>query len=244
MWTPIADWAVLRGHVAALRRARLRPGRAPDRRSAGPGIASSRTRAMTAPPARWPLSGPLTSLPLDFPDVVAAAAGFRFTHVDVVALADRPQTHREMLAEAGVLVACASLGRNLPEGVSLDALSVTSRRAAVEVVKQQINDAAQLGATTAYLIPPLDDRGALLARVHRGLLPARRSCRRPDDEAVPGTDPGPLAAGLGRGAALPGGGRPPQPGPVARRGPLLDQRRATGRGCPPGRLTPCLRPPR
>jgi len=117
---------------------------------------------MTAPATRFPLSVLLTSLPLDFPAAVETTARLGFTHVDVVALVDRPDAHREALAEAGVLVACASLGRDLPEGVSLDALSVTSRRTAVELAKRQINDAAQLGATTAYLIPPSDDRGACL----------------------------------------------------------------------------------
>ncbi len=60
------------------------------------------------------------------------------------------------------MVACAALGRGLPEGVSIDALSASTRRTAVELVKRQINDAAQLGATTAYLIPPADDQGACL----------------------------------------------------------------------------------
>lgn len=117
---------------------------------------------MTSPLTPWPLSVLLTSLPLDFPQAVAEAARLGFTHVDVVAQVDRPETDREALAQAGVLVACASLGRDLPEGVSLDALSVTSRKTAVELVKRQINDAAQLGATTAYLVPPADDRGACL----------------------------------------------------------------------------------
>ncbi len=114
------------------------------------------------PSPRWPLSVLLTSLPLDFAAAVDAAARLGFTHVDVVALVDRPESHREALAAADVLVACASLGRDLPEGISLDALAVSSRRPAVDLVKRQINDAAQLGATTAYLIPPADDRGACL----------------------------------------------------------------------------------
>ncbi len=117
---------------------------------------------MTAAPACWPLSVLLTSLPGDFATAVSTAAGLGFTHVDVIALTDRPNSHREALAEADVLVACAALGRDLPQGISLDALAVASRRTAVELVKQQINDSAQLGVTTAYLIPPLDDSRACL----------------------------------------------------------------------------------
>ena len=108
------------------------------------------------------LSVLLTSLPGSFAEVVAKAAGLGFGLVDVVAVVERPLPDREALADTGVGVACASLGRDLSAGLSLDALSVTTRRAAIEEVKRQLNDAATLGATCAYLVPPLDDRGACL----------------------------------------------------------------------------------
>jgi sugar phosphate isomerase/epimerase len=108
------------------------------------------------------LSVLLTSLPGLFPEVVAKAAGLGFGLVDVVAVVERPLVDREAIAAAGVGVACAALGRDLSAGLSLDALSMTTRRAAVEEVKRQLNDAAALGATCAYLVPPLDDRGACL----------------------------------------------------------------------------------
>jgi sugar phosphate isomerase/epimerase len=95
----------------------------------------------------------LTSLPLDFGPGCACAAELGFTHVDVVALADRPDAHCEALADTGLLVACAALGRDLPAGIGLDVAAVGPRREAVELVKRQIVDAARLGATRAYLVP-------------------------------------------------------------------------------------------
>lgn len=115
---------------------------------------------MSAERSPGPLSVMLSSLALDFADAVAAAARLGFSHVDVTALVERPAAHREALAEAGVLVGCAALGRDLPAGVSLDALSLARRREAVQLVERQINDAALLGAICAYIVPPADDQGA------------------------------------------------------------------------------------
>jgi len=114
------------------------------------------------------LSVLLTSLPGLFADAVATAARLGFGTVDVVAMVERPLLDREALADAGVGVGCASLGRALAAGVSLDSLSVTARRMALEEVKRQLNDAALLGATCAYLTPPLDDRGACLPAFAEG----------------------------------------------------------------------------
>jgi sugar phosphate isomerase/epimerase len=98
----------------------------------------------------------LTSLPLDFEAAVRQAAALGFQHVDVVALADRPAAHLDPLADAGVLVSCAAVGRGLPEGVALDAPSAEIRRAAAEEVERHIADAARLGATHSYVVPALD----------------------------------------------------------------------------------------
>jgi sugar phosphate isomerase/epimerase len=117
---------------------------------------------MTAPTA-WPLSAFLTSLPLDFAAAVRAAADLGFTHVDPVALAERPAAHLDALAAAGVVVACTPLGRDLPAGVSLDADDVGLRRAALELVRRQVADAARLGATCAYLVPPTRTEETALA---------------------------------------------------------------------------------
>jgi sugar phosphate isomerase/epimerase len=102
----------------------------------------------------WPLSAFLTSLPLDFAGAVRVAAELGFTHVDPVALAERPADHLDALAAAGVVVSCTPLGRDLPEGLALDADDVGLRRTALEHVRRQVIDAAQLGATCAYLVPP------------------------------------------------------------------------------------------
>jgi sugar phosphate isomerase/epimerase len=119
---------------------------------------------MKSSPDKYPLSAMLTSLPLDFEAAVQQARGLGFTHVDVVGLADRPAAHREALAESGLLVSCAAVGRGLPDGCTLDAASVQIRREAWEEVKRQIADAARLGATHCYVIPGMDGSDEGLAR--------------------------------------------------------------------------------
>jgi sugar phosphate isomerase/epimerase len=110
---------------------------------------------------RWPVSAFLTSLPLAFPEAVARAAALGFTHVDVVAQEDRPPADLEALAETGVVVLCASLGRGLPPGASLDAADFAPSAVARAAVQRQLDDAARLGATAAYLVPPADSGNAL-----------------------------------------------------------------------------------
>jgi sugar phosphate isomerase/epimerase len=110
------------------------------------------------------LSALLTSLPGDFVAGVHQLAALGFAYVDVVALVDRPAQHGEALAESGLLVRCASVGRALPEGQSLDAESLEARRCAVETIRLHIADAALLGATNCYLVPGKDESAAGLAR--------------------------------------------------------------------------------
>jgi sugar phosphate isomerase/epimerase len=111
----------------------------------------------------WPLAAFLTSLPLDFPAAVAEVAALGFSHVDVVALTERLPMHAEALADAGVLVGCAALGRDLPPGCALDAADIQLRRAAMQQVQRQVTDAARLGATHCYLVPGTDRSADALA---------------------------------------------------------------------------------
>jgi sugar phosphate isomerase/epimerase len=104
----------------------------------------------------WPLAAFATSLPGDFAAVLARIAALGFTHVDLVAEIDRPPEHLEALADSGLLVSCAALGRNLPPGHTLDAAEVGVRRATLSLLQRQLADAARLGATTAYLVPGRD----------------------------------------------------------------------------------------
>ena len=107
----------------------------------------------------FPISVLLTSLPLPFEDAVRQAAALGFTHVDVVGLAERPAAHLDALADAGLLVSCAAVGRGLAQGQALDAAPAADRRAAVEEVKRHIADAARLGATHCYVVPGLHAEG-------------------------------------------------------------------------------------
>src|SRR5437016_5189139 len=106
----------------------------------------------------------LTSLPLDFAGAVQQVGRLGFTHADLVAVTDRSAADREALAESGLVVSCAALGRNLPPGCALDAADLAARQQTVALVRDQITDAAQLGATWAYLIPDLDPGPAALHR--------------------------------------------------------------------------------
>jgi sugar phosphate isomerase/epimerase len=109
-----------------------------------------------------PLAAFLTSLPLDFVEAVRQSAALGFTHVDVVAQVERPTAHLDALADAGVVVSCAALGRGLPDGHALDATDVGVRRATLDALRQQVADAARLGATCAYLVPGVrGDAGSL-----------------------------------------------------------------------------------
>jgi D-psicose/D-tagatose/L-ribulose 3-epimerase len=118
--------------------------------------------------SRWSLAAFATSLPGDFAAALTQIAGLGFTHVDVVAEIDCPAEHLESLADSGLLVSCAALGRQLPAGHTLDAVEVSVRRATLELLRRQVSDAARLGATTAYLVPGLDNSATALARFAEG----------------------------------------------------------------------------
>jgi len=76
--------------------------------------------------------------------------------VDVVAVADRPEEELEALADSGLLVSCAAVGRGLPEGQTLDARERSLRHAGLEQTKRHITDAARLGVTHCYVVPGHD----------------------------------------------------------------------------------------
>ncbi len=110
-----------------------------------------------------PLSVLLDGSPADFAAEVRLAADLGFRCVDVVALEERPEADREALADAGVLVGCAAVGRGLPAGCTLDAADAGLRREAVGRMRRQLADAARLGATCAYVVSGMDGGAAALA---------------------------------------------------------------------------------
>jgi sugar phosphate isomerase/epimerase len=111
----------------------------------------------------WSLGVLLDGPPADFTAEVQLAADLGFASVDVVALEERPETDRDALAVAGVLVRCAAVGRGLPDGSVLDAADAGRRRDALDRVRPQIADAARLGATHAYVVSGMDASPAGLA---------------------------------------------------------------------------------
>jgi sugar phosphate isomerase/epimerase len=110
------------------------------------------------------LSAMLTSLPLPFDQALRQVRDLSFRYADVVAVSDRPPADLEALADSGLLVWCAAVGRGLPAGQTLDAEDVGLRRAALEEVKRHIADAARLGAGVCYVVPGTDLGRAALER--------------------------------------------------------------------------------
>jgi sugar phosphate isomerase/epimerase len=110
------------------------------------------------------LSALLTSLPFDFGRGIRELQALGFTHVDLVGLAERSSKHLEMLAESGLTVSCGAIGRELPEGCTLDAPSVALRRTAVELMQRQIADIARLGGLYVYVVPPRYGSNEAVAR--------------------------------------------------------------------------------
>lgn len=109
------------------------------------------------------LSAMLTSLPLEFAAALDECRALGFTHVDIVGRVERPAGDLDALADSGLLVSCASIGRDLPEGCTLDALAAPARQQAIDTCRRQLDDAARLGATHAYIVPGLDRSSEALA---------------------------------------------------------------------------------
>jgi sugar phosphate isomerase/epimerase len=106
----------------------------------------------------------LTSFPADFADAARQAAGLGFRFIDVAARVERPATDLETLADTGLHVSCVALGQSLPQDHTPDASSADVRRSVLQALKQQIADAARLGATHAYLVPGFDATSDGLSR--------------------------------------------------------------------------------
>ena len=111
----------------------------------------------------WSLGVLLDGPPADFTAEVQLAAALGFASVDVVALEERAETDRDALADAGVLVRCAAVGRGLPDGCALDSADAGRRRDALDAMRRQIADAARLGATHAYVVSGMDGSATGLA---------------------------------------------------------------------------------
>jgi sugar phosphate isomerase/epimerase len=114
------------------------------------------------------LSAMLTSLPLPFGPAARLARALGFTHVDVVAVSDRAAEDAEALADTGLVVSCAAVGRGLPPGHTLDAPDLDVRKATLDALRRQVADAARLGATHCYVVPCTDPSGPALARFAEG----------------------------------------------------------------------------
>jgi sugar phosphate isomerase/epimerase len=98
---------------------------------------------MTSSP--WPLAAVLPAEPDHFVASLNRAVALGFTHVEVTALTDRPAIHLDALADAGAMVASATLLGDLTVA------AIQQRRDTLRHMERQIADAARLGATCAVL---------------------------------------------------------------------------------------------
>ena len=187
------------------------------------------------------LAATLTSLPLAFEEAVQQIAALGFTHVDLIGLTERPASHLEALADSGLLVACAAVGRGLPDGVALDAADVAIRRQAVAHVEMQIAEPG-FGASRCYGARPRCQQRRPFA-LRRRLRGPRRFCCRAHDATVCRTRSRPGTAYGGRCLAMAGPGRSPSSRSLAGCRPLLDQRRRSGPRRASRRAKARLRPP-
>jgi sugar phosphate isomerase/epimerase len=115
------------------------------------------------------LSVLLTSLPMPFAAALHQARELGFRYVDVVAETDRPADQLDALADSGLLVWSAALGKNLPPDWALDAPGTAVRRDTLDAMKRQIDDAALLGARQCYVVAGRDGSPAGLARFRDGV---------------------------------------------------------------------------
>jgi hypothetical protein len=100
--------------------------------------------------------------PASFVEAIQRVAAVGVSHVEVEALVDRPPEHLAALADTGLFVTCVSLG------CGLGAEDVLARRRNLEQKKRQVTDAARLGATLAYLTPPVGEGEDVLACFSEG----------------------------------------------------------------------------
>jgi hypothetical protein len=187
----------------------------------------------------WPLAAVLPPEPALFASSVERARVLSYTHVEVAALAERPAEHLEALAEAGVLVGCATLSGDLGG-------SAEERREALRCLERQVADASRLGATCVVLTLPresdpaadacLAEACALLAayagrRMVRLAVRPRESSMQPPmgsqscPEDAPAGGRGSCRAGRGAGEARPRPGAwsaaRQEPRPPGGTGPLI-----------------------
>lgn len=96
--------------------------------------------------SRWVTAAYLPALAADLPIALTLARGA--TPVELLASAtERPLADLEALADAGVVVACASL----VSGPALTSPAVEIRRAALDLLRRAVSDAARLGALVVAL---------------------------------------------------------------------------------------------
>ncbi len=110
------------------------------------------------------LSVLLSSLPVPFTTALQHARQLGFRHVDVVAEAARPADQLDALADSGLLVWSAAIGKGLPPDWALDAPGLVTRRDTLEAMQQQVEDAALLGARQCYVVAGRDGSPQGLAR--------------------------------------------------------------------------------
>ena len=95
------------------------------------------------------------SLPGPEEDAIAALAATGFRFIDVQAGTYRSPSSRVLVEELGMEFSCLGLSFNMAEEAALDA-AARARQAAIDHCRKALDQAAELGVGTAYLVPGED----------------------------------------------------------------------------------------
>ena len=89
-------------------------------------------------------------------DTLAALAAMGFRSIDVQAKTFDSPASRARIDDLGLSVSCLALCFNMEEGAALDGATAGARQAALDHCREALEQAAALGADTAYVVPGTD----------------------------------------------------------------------------------------
>jgi sugar phosphate isomerase/epimerase len=111
----------------------------------------------------WALSDPIEM-------ILTRVADIGFTHIDIRAIDLTTSAAQAQVKALNLAVVCMGLAFGLPETAALDSPEDSARAQVVDLMRDSLIRAAQLGATDAYLIPSLDTSAAALDRFAQSLV--------------------------------------------------------------------------
>ena len=93
------------------------------------------------------------SLPGPEENALATLAGIGFRFIDVQAGTYCSPSFRALIQNLGMEVCCLGLSFNMADAAALDGATARARQAAIDHCRKALDQAAELGARTTYLVP-------------------------------------------------------------------------------------------